>query len=74
MQFRAGTFIAVLLPVSGTQQLLLHRSCLTSAETIRTIRDGEPRTATSTLTQLLTSVGYTVRSVLLYFHSDHQDC
>ena len=29
--------------------------CLTSTETVRTIRDGEPRTATSTFTQLLTS-------------------
>ena len=29
--------------------------CFTSTETIRTIRDGEPRTATSTFTQLLTS-------------------
>ena len=30
--------------------------CFTSTETIRTIRDGEPRTATSTFTQLLSSV------------------
>ena len=29
--------------------------CFTSLETIRTIRDGEPRTATSTFTQLLSS-------------------
>ena len=29
--------------------------CFTSPETIRTIRDGEPRTATSTFTQLLSS-------------------
>ena len=29
--------------------------CFTSIETIRTIRDGEPRPATSTFTQLLTS-------------------
>ena len=29
--------------------------CFTSTETIRTIRDGEPRTATSTFTQLLSS-------------------
>ena len=27
--------------------------CFTSTETVRTIRDGEPRTATSTFTQLL---------------------
>ena len=30
--------------------------CFTSTETVRTIRDGEPRTATSTFTQLLSSV------------------
>ena len=29
--------------------------CFTSTETIRLIRDGEPRTATSTFTQLLSS-------------------
>ena len=33
----------------------------TSTETIRTVRDGELRTATST-------------SVLLYVHRDHKDC
>ena len=32
--------------------------CFTSTETIRTIRDGEPRTATSSLTQLLSSDEY----------------
>ena len=31
------------------------QSCFTSADTIRLIRDGEPRTATSTFTQLLSS-------------------
>ena len=30
--------------------------CFTSTETVRTVRDGEPRTATSTFTQLLSSV------------------
>ena len=30
--------------------------CFTTTEAIRTIRDGEPRTATSTFTQLLSSV------------------
>ena len=29
--------------------------CFTSTETVRTVRDGEPRTATSTFTQLLSS-------------------
>ena len=34
--------------------------CFTSTETVRTIRDGEPRTATSTSTQLLRSMrGFT---------------
>ena len=32
--------------------------CLTSTETIRTVRDGKPRTATSTFTQLLSSEEY----------------
>ena len=31
--------------------------CFTSTETIRTIRDGEPRTATSIFTQLLGGMG-----------------
>ena len=43
--------------------------CFTSTETIRTIRDGEPRTATSTFTHLLNSV----TSVLLYVNRDHKD-
>ena len=30
-------------------------SCFTSTETVQTVRDGEPRTATSTFTQLLSS-------------------
>ena len=29
--------------------------CFTSTETVRTIRDGEPRTATSTFTQIMSS-------------------
>ena len=36
---------------------------------IKTIRDGEPRTATSTFTLLLSSVN--ISSVLLYVHRDH---
>ena len=35
--------------------LLLLQCCSASTETERTIRDGEPRTATSTFTQLLNS-------------------
>ena len=38
----------------------------TSTETIMTIRDGEPRTFTSTFTQLLSS-----SSMLLNIHRDH---
>ena len=45
-----------------------------SAEAIRTIRDGETRTATSTFTQLLSSVLYiSLSSVSLYVQSGHKD-
>ena len=37
---------------------LLVQCCFTSTETVRLVRDGEPKTATSTFTQLLSSVGY----------------
>ena len=37
-------------------QSVFFRRCLTATETIRTVRDGEPRTATWTFTQLLSSV------------------
>ena len=46
--------------------------CFTSTETIRTIRDGEIRTATSTSTQLLSSLCFYC-SVLLYVHREHTD-
>ena len=48
--------------------------CFTSTETVRTIRDGdsEPRTSTSTFTQLLSSVLW-VCSMLLYVHRDRTD-
>ena len=36
--------------------LFLFECCFTFKETVRTVRDGEPRTATSTFTQLLSSV------------------
>ena len=44
--------------------------CITSSETIETISDGEPRTATTTSTQLLSS-GIVSRSssMLLYVHT-----
>ena len=35
--------------------------CRTSTETVRTLRDGEPRTATSTFTQLLSSTDVQVQ-------------
>jgi len=37
------------------QEFKFNVQCFTSTETIRAIRDGEPRTATSTFTQLLNS-------------------
>ena len=43
--------------------------CFTSTETVRTARDGEPRAATSTFTQLLSSV-LLFSSMLLYVHRD----
>ena len=46
--------------------------CFTSTETMRLIRDGEPRTATSTFTQLLSSDPVS-SSVLLYVHRDSTD-
>ena len=43
--------------------------CFTSTEiTLRTIRDGEPRTATSTLTQLLGSLGDAGAETLCVFY------
>ena len=49
--------------------------CFTSTETIRTVRDWKPRTATSTFTQLLNSVGklLLLLQMLLYVHRDHKD-
>ena len=46
--------------------------CFTSTETMETIRDGEPRTATSTFTQLLSSVE-TSNAILFYLHRNHGD-
>ena len=43
-----------------------------STETIRTVRDGEPRTATSTFRQLL-NTECSSSLVLLYVHRDHKD-
>ena len=47
------------LSVAMANTASFFRRCFTSTETIRTIRDGETRTATSTFTQLLSSVNTT---------------
>ena len=56
---QASSDQCILCLIELTFNLLLQASsvhcCFTSTETIRTIRDGEPRTATSTFTQLLSS-------------------
>ena len=44
--------------------------CFTSTETIRTVRDGEPSTSTSTFTQLLIS-GSETSLMVLYIHRNY---
>ena len=45
-----------------------------NAETIRTIKDGEPRTSASTFAQLLSSDKFhRSSSMLLYVHRDRKD-
>ena len=46
------------------------KCCCTGIETVRTVRDGESRTATSTFTQLLISDKPNFQ-MLLYVHRDH---
>ena len=61
---------------SEVLQSLKHSSvqrCVTSTETVGTIRDGEPRTATSTFTQLHSSEVLRSNSVLLYVCRDRRD-
>ena len=48
--------------------------CFKPTDTIRPIRDEEPRTATSTFTQVLSSECLSSSSVLLYVHRDRKDC
>ena len=48
---------------------LFVQCCFTSTETVRTFRDGEPRTSTSTFVLVLSSV----RSMLLYVHRNRTD-
>ena len=50
---------------------VLVQCCLMSTETTRAIRDGEPRTATSTFTKFLSSD--TSCSMLLCVHRDRKD-
>ena len=44
--------------------------CFTSTETVRTIRDGEPRTSTSTFTQFLSSEK-TARATVFYYSATY---
>ena len=55
-----------------SSELLIVQCCFTSTETVRTIRDGDPRMATFTVTQLLSSEQKD-RSMLLYVHRDCTD-
>ena len=55
--------------------LFIVQCCFVSRETVRTIRDVDPRTATSIFTQFLSSVSDTVHpSMLFYIHRDRTDC
>ena len=57
----------------GSRFCFSFQCCFTCTETTRLIRDGEPKTATSTSTQLLSSDTTTgIVSVLLYAHRNHQ--
>ena len=56
---------------SHQSQAIQAQCCFTSTETIRTIMDGVPRTATSTFTQLLSS-GPSNVEVLLYVHRNRR--
>ena len=52
---------------------ILLQCCFTSTETVRTITNEERRTTTSTFTQVLSSDGEAIRSMLLYVHRDRTD-
>ena len=75
---RAGV-VVVVVGGGGVTQItvfLSYKHCSTSTETtLRAVRDGEPRTVTSTFTQLLSSetILSSSGSVLLYVHRDHKD-
>ena len=47
--------------------LMLVQICFTSTETVGTIRDGEPRTSTSTFTQLMSS-GLKLIIIIMYIY------
>ena len=57
-------------------RLIRDGHCFTSMQrTVKTVRDGEPRTATSTFTQLLSSEVFGIFvSFLLFVHRGHKDC
>ena len=62
----------ITVPTASTTQVQVQR-CFTSTEIIRTIRDGEPRAASSTFTQLLSFAWASASSMLLYVHGGHKD-
>ena len=53
-------------PPSRNLACIFFKCCFTSAETIQTIRGGDPRTAVSTFTQILSSDWRAVRCASLY--------
>ena len=56
----------------NSKQKVQFSAAFSSTEALRTIRDGEPRTATSTFTQLLSSKQQF--SAAFFVHRDHKDC
>ena len=68
--FRSDLHVVLIVLTNGVHdgEKLCFKCCFTSTETIRLIRDGEPRTTTSTFTQLLSSLSESFVEVLLYVH------
>ena len=63
--FVEGAGVGCLCSPFSLASVGLSQRCFTSTETTRLVRDREPRTATSTFTQLLTSVS--VEVILVFF-------
>ena len=61
-------------PVRRLRHIQFVQCCFTSTETVRTVRDGETRTSTSTFTQPLSPVSDCSSSLLLYVHRDRTNC